>query len=79
MFKNLKILDLGKNQLSGPIPPEIGNLTNVLKMYVESPPRSGEFEFLQFSLTLFYFFHPLLPETYSPMALLVDFLPSLGI
>ena len=32
MLKSLKVLDLGMNQLSGPIPPEIGNLTQAVKM-----------------------------------------------
>ena len=32
MLKYLKVLDLGQNQLSGPIPPELGNLTNLVKM-----------------------------------------------
>lgn len=27
MLKSLRVLDLGMNQLSGPIPPEIGDLT----------------------------------------------------
>ena len=32
MLKSLKVLDLGMNQLSGPVPPEIGNLTQAVKM-----------------------------------------------
>ena len=32
MLKYLRVLDLGMNQLSGPIPPEIGNLTNLETM-----------------------------------------------
>lgn len=32
MLKSLKVLDLGMNQLSGPIPPEIGNSTQLVKM-----------------------------------------------
>lgn len=32
MLNNLKVLDLGMNRLSGPIPPEIGNLAHVVKM-----------------------------------------------
>jgi len=32
MLKSLKVLDLGMNQLSGPIPPEIGNLNQLMKM-----------------------------------------------
>ena len=31
-LKYLKVLDLGMNELSGPIPPELGNLTNVVKI-----------------------------------------------
>jgi Leucine-rich repeat (LRR) protein len=29
MLKFLRVLDLGMNQLTGPIPPEIGDLTNL--------------------------------------------------
>lgn len=32
LLKNLRVLDLGMNELTGPIPPELGNLTNVVKM-----------------------------------------------
>jgi hypothetical protein len=32
MLKYLQVLDLGANQLTGPIPPEIANLTSVRKM-----------------------------------------------
>ena len=32
MLKFLKVLDLGMNQLTGPIPPELGNLSSVMKM-----------------------------------------------
>ena len=31
-LKNLRVLDIGMNQLTGPIPPEFGNLTKVMKM-----------------------------------------------
>ena len=32
MLKFLKVLDLGMNQMTGPIPPELGNLSSVMKM-----------------------------------------------
>lgn len=32
LLKDLRVLDLGANQLSGPIPPEIGNLNSIIKM-----------------------------------------------
>lgn len=32
LLRSLTLLDLGKNELSGPIPPEIGNLTSIVKM-----------------------------------------------
>ena len=32
VLESLKVLDLGMNQLTGPIPAEIGNLTQVVKM-----------------------------------------------
>lgn len=34
-LKFLRVLDLGGNMLSGPIPPEIGNLTSIVKMSVD--------------------------------------------
>lgn len=36
LLKNLKVLDLGSNQLTGPIPPEIGKLNSIVKMLVEN-------------------------------------------
>lgn len=35
LLKYLKTLDLGSNELTGPIPPEFGNLTNIVEMYLE--------------------------------------------
>lgn len=32
MLKSLKVLDFGMNKLSGPIPRELGNLSNVIKL-----------------------------------------------
>lgn len=32
VLKSLKVLDLGMNQLTGPIPPEIGNMTQLVNM-----------------------------------------------
>jgi len=32
MLKSLTVLDLSVNRFSGPIPPEIGNLTRIKKM-----------------------------------------------
>lgn len=34
MLKHLRVLDLGMNQITGPIPPEFGNLTSLVKMLV---------------------------------------------
>lgn len=34
LLKSLKVLDLGVNQLTGPIPSELGNLTTIMKMLV---------------------------------------------
>lgn len=32
LLKSLTVLDLGKNELTGPIPSEIGNLTSAVTM-----------------------------------------------
>ncbi|XLT02846.1 hypothetical protein HN51_052197 [Arachis hypogaea] len=54
MLKSLKVLDLGNNQLSGSIPPELGNLTELVNMNLQSndltgrlPPGLGNLKYLQ--------------------------------
>lgn len=32
LLRNLEVLDVGSNQLTGTIPPEIGSLTAIVKM-----------------------------------------------
>lgn len=41
MLENLKVLDLGKNQITGPIPPEIGNMMNLVKINLQSNELTG--------------------------------------
>ncbi|XP_048229858.1 probable LRR receptor-like serine/threonine-protein kinase At1g63430 isoform X2 [Ricinus communis] len=54
MLKYLKVLDLGVNQLTGPIPPEIANLNNVMRINLQSngltghlPPELGTLKYLE--------------------------------
>ncbi|XP_024452881.2 probable LRR receptor-like serine/threonine-protein kinase At1g63430 isoform X3 [Populus trichocarpa] len=54
MLKYLQVLDLGANQLTGPIPPEIANLISVIKINLQSngltgslPPELGNLKSLQ--------------------------------
>lgn len=79
MLKNLKILDLGMNQLSGHIPPEIGNLTNISKMYVEShilgPVNLSRFNF---HLTFYIFFPAIITRNLESNGLTGRLPPELG-
>ena len=42
VFTNLITLDIGYNQLTGEIPPELGNLTNLTSLDLGSNQLTGE-------------------------------------
>ncbi|XP_043811713.1 probable LRR receptor-like serine/threonine-protein kinase At1g63430 isoform X2 [Manihot esculenta] len=54
MLKSLKVLDLGVNQLTGPIPPEIASINGVTRINLQSngltghlPPELGNLKYLE--------------------------------